>query len=107
MFAMFSPCTGALPILVFLLTSPLIVRSQSDCPSQPPRPVLVPIRNVTVADGVIRRGAALSLGTQAQDLAFEVLGYVDWLYQLLGVEMLKRRKQPYEQYLYIRWHWHV
>lgn len=93
MFAMWLPRTCALPILVFPLTLPLIVRSQSDCPSQPPRPVLVPIRNVTVADGVIRRGAALSLGTQPQDLAFEVLGYVNWLYQLLGVEMLTQKAQ--------------
>lgn len=77
MFATFSPRISKLPILVSLLTLPLFVFSQSECPSQTHRPVLVPIRNVTVADGVIRRGAALSLGTQPQELAFEVLGYVD------------------------------
>ncbi|KAL9125911.1 MAG: hypothetical protein Q9217_004946 [Psora testacea] len=44
------------------------------CPTKLPKPISVPIRNVTLNDGSLRRGAALSYGTPPQALAFIVDG---------------------------------
>lgn len=46
--------------------------AEADCPSQPLPPIEIPIRNVSLTNSLVRRGVALSVGTAAQPLAFEV-----------------------------------
>ena len=72
----FSRQISTLEILLFLLTLPFAVSSRSSCRSELPQPLVVPIRNVTLANQVLRRGVALSFGTPPQDLAFNIVSYV-------------------------------
>lgn len=72
-------------IIVLLLTLSLTVSSQSSCRSEQPQPLLVSIRNVTLANQVLRRGVALSFGTPPQDLAFNIVSYVHY-HLLLGTQ---------------------
>lgn len=50
--------------------------SKSDNTCSPIAPVSFPIRNVSLQDGLQARGVALSFGTPAQDLAFQVSPFV-------------------------------
>lgn len=49
--------------------------SQPTCDPSVPSPVVIAVRNVTLAGQVIRRGAELSPGTPPQSLAFGLLPY--------------------------------
>ena len=50
--------------------------SRTSCLNKIPTPISIPVRNVTLDDGTLRRGAALSVGTPSQALAFAVNPYV-------------------------------
>ena len=50
--------------------------SQPSCTSATILPIAVPIQNLTLDDNTIRRGAAISVGSPPQALAFQLNGYL-------------------------------
>lgn len=53
-----------------------VATSQRTCDPSVPSPVVIAVRNVTLAGQVFRRGAELAPGTPPQSLAFGLLPYV-------------------------------
>lgn len=61
-------------VLLALIPSPLL--AASDCSAPSVQPIVIPVTNVTLADNIVSRGAALSLGSPPQHLAFIANGWV-------------------------------
>jgi hypothetical protein len=57
-----------------LVSIPLIFASQPTCNSGPV-PAVVPICNATLQNQILRRGAALAIGSSPQEFAFNTVGY--------------------------------
>lgn len=57
------------------LSSVFVTYARVDCPTLSPLPIQVPIRNITLPNLLVYRGAAFSIGTPAQSLAFGLSPY--------------------------------
>lgn len=66
----------ALHVLVHLLVSTsFILSAQADCSSELALPLVIPIRNISLPNLLLRRGLALSFGTPSQALALDISTY--------------------------------
>lgn len=56
------------------------------CTPQKFIPIHLPIRNVTLSDGTLRRGVAVSFGTPEQPFAFQLAPFVSFELEITGSE---------------------
>ena len=57
-------------------SEPASTTAQASCVQSPAVPIQIPIRNITVGDGTLPRGIAISIGTPFQALAFDLAPFV-------------------------------
>ena len=62
--------------------------SEPTCISQPITPIQIPIRNVTLNDDTLRRGAAVSIGSPPEDFAFSINPFVPTEKSILSAQLI-------------------